>query len=485
MFSEIFFRKPAKTRSFLRNLDAINSATQTFFDVTQSGKRSFVEGMGSVSGALNSLAGQFQEVERCLEGFVVTVLQSTSDISAGFEDAGLSVSNTLNNLVQQFKKAEQCLAGFTDAVAQNTNDISSKFEDASLSVSQALEGLFKQFQEAERCLEGFSISVSQNVNSITSSFESIDLSNTLIQQFTFTNIEKNMLRFRDAVTQMTDCISSNLNSVDFSSNLVMGFKTIESNSLNVTNAFEGIRIEFDNLVEQFNLFNLDNLIGEFNLFSTDSIIGEFNLFRVELGRFSERLEGVTFNFNGLRDSVSEATSPFDVIRNAIGLLSDIFDFLGIDILSLINLFTEGFGIKGTIVRVISEIIGPITSSFGEIDGVIERFVVGIAENISIFMNNITESFNNLQNSVTEGWDSFWGNIQDFSQSGAGGVMGTVNRMIQSVREGVNSLIGAFNSIGFDMPPWLGGGSFRPSIPKIPPIQIPMLARGGIVVHHHI
>ena len=61
-----------------------------------------------------------------------------------------------------------------------------------------------------------------------------------------------------------------------------------------------------------------------------------------------------------------------------------------------------------------------------------------------------------------------------------GIISLINGMVQAVITGLNSVIGGINNINIDLPPWLGGGSFRPNIPKIPHVQIPMLARGGIV-----
>lgn len=43
---------------------------------------------------------------------------------------------------------------------------------------------------------------------------------------------------------------------------------------------------------------------------------------------------------------------------------------------------------------------------------------------------------------------------------------------------INSLISGFNSIGFDMPKWLGGGSWHPNLPLIP--KVAYLANGGIL-----
>jgi len=212
---------------------------------------------------------------------------------------------------------------------------------------------------------------------------------------------------------------------------------------------------------------MDNLIGEFNLLS-DSF------------RVFDSLEDITISFGAFRESVAEATSPLDIIRDAVGLLSDIFGFLGIDLMSIIDLFAGGFGIDGIIATAVDSAVNSIISSFGNAREGMERFVDDITGNVIDFVSNITEGFDNLQTSVTEGWNSFWEGVQGFTRTGANSVIGTVNRMIQGVTNGVNSVIGAFNSIGFDMPAWMGGGSFRPNIPKIPSVQIPMLARGGIV-----
>ena len=52
-------------------------------------------------------------------------------------------------------------------------------------------------------------------------------------------------------------------------------------------------------------------------------------------------------------------------------------------------------------------------------------------------------------------------------------------MVNRVINGINSLISGFNSIGFDLPDFLGGGSWHPNIPTIPTVSLPRLANGGI------
>ena len=53
------------------------------------------------------------------------------------------------------------------------------------------------------------------------------------------------------------------------------------------------------------------------------------------------------------------------------------------------------------------------------------------------------------------------------------------KMVNNVINCLNTLISGFNSIGFDLPGWLGGGSWHPNIPAIPSANFPRLANGGI------
>lgn len=66
-------------------------------------------------------------------------------------------------------------------------------------------------------------------------------------------------------------------------------------------------------------------------------------------------------------------------------------------------------------------------------------------------------------------------VKDFVNS----VIQLFENMVNRVINGINSLISGFNSIGFDLPDFLGGGSWHPSIPTISTVNLPRLANGGV------
>ena len=61
-----------------------------------------------------------------------------------------------------------------------------------------------------------------------------------------------------------------------------------------------------------------------------------------------------------------------------------------------------------------------------------------------------------------------------------GVISFVNGMAGRIAQGLNPVIAGINALGFDLPGFLGGGSFRPNLAQIAVPRIPYLARGGIV-----
>lgn len=77
------------------------------------------------------------------------------------------------------------------------------------------------------------------------------------------------------------------------------------------------------------------------------------------------------------------------------------------------------------------------------------------------------------------WKQVFNSAKATVKNFANNVITMIEHMVNKIINGINSLISGFNSIGFDMPDWLGGGSWHPSIPTIPTVNLPRLANGGI------
>lgn len=74
--------------------------------------------------------------------------------------------------------------------------------------------------------------------------------------------------------------------------------------------------------------------------------------------------------------------------------------------------------------------------------------------------------------ITEIFGGIFGSLEAIAKAPINGIIGLLNMAISAI----NSLISGFNSLGFTMPKWLGGGSWHPNLPSIP--SIPFLAKGG-------
>lgn len=128
-----------------------------------------------------------------------------------------------------------------------------------------------------------------------------------------------------------------------------------------------------------------------------------------------------------------------------------------------------------------------TKIFGPVLG---NILNGFFKNVKNIWDSIKRIFSGVIDFIrgvfTGDWERAWKGVQDIfgglfnglvalAKAPLNGIIGLLNMAIGAI----NSLINGFNSIGFTMPKWLGGGSWHPNIPNIP--SIPFLAKGGTVL----
>ncbi len=125
----------------------------------------------------------------------------------------------------------------------------------------------------------------------------------------------------------------------------------------------------------------------------------------------------------------------------------------------------------------TEVFGPV---LGTVLNEFFRNVKGIWDACMRIFNGVIDFIRGV---FTGDWERAWSGVKEIfagifgglvslAKSPLNGVIGLLNGAIGAV----NSLIRGFNRLGFDMPKWLGGGSWHPNLPSIS--KIPYLAKGG-------
>lgn len=145
-----------------------------------------------------------------------------------------------------------------------------------------------------------------------------------------------------------------------------------------------------------------------------------------------------------------------------GILQNVDDFLQ-------NVFVTDW------TTVFGPVLGEILNSFfANIKNVWDS-VYQILNGVIDFIQGIfTGDWKRAWNGVQQIFSGIFGGLEAIAKAPINGVIGLLNMAINAV----NSMIRGFNNIGFDMPEWLGGGSWHPSIPTIS--KIAYLAKGGIL-----
>ena len=101
---------------------------------------------------------------------------------------------------------------------------------------------------------------------------------------------------------------------------------------------------------------------------------------------------------------------------------------------------------------------------------------GLLNGVSSLVDAVVSLFTSLKTKVLDIFDGLWGGMKKVINSILGGIEWLANKVIS----GINAVISALNRLHFDLPSWLGGGSFGISIKQLSPISIPRLATGAVI-----
>jgi hypothetical protein len=158
---------------------------------------------------------------------------------------------------------------------------------------------------------------------------------------------------------------------------------------------------------------------------------------------------------------------FDNIMESIGLVIDILNGLWTNILKPIIAW---------VIKNIMPVVSPILNNLGKsVKGTVDT----ILDLVNVLLSGIKLVFSALRVLFTKDTDKALRHTENSVRGFVNSVIQLFESMVNHVVNGLNSLISGFNSIGFDLPAFLGGGSWHPSIPTIPTVNLPRLANGGV------
>ena len=158
---------------------------------------------------------------------------------------------------------------------------------------------------------------------------------------------------------------------------------------------------------------------------------------------------------------------FDKIFEIMGIVIDILNDLWTNILQPIIAW---------IIENVLPVIMPIIKTLSQN---IKDSVDFILDLINFLLAGVKLVFSAIHALLTKDTDKALRQTEKSVKDFVNSVIQIFENMVNRVINGINSLISGFNSIGFDLPDFLGGGSWHPSIPTIPTVKLPRLANGGV------
>ena len=172
--------------------------------------------------------------------------------------------------------------------------------------------------------------------------------------------------------------------------------------------------------------------------------------------------------------VVEAFEP--LIDAVLPIVMDLVEELAPIVVQLIRAFMPLIELVVPLLVSLLRSLVPIMSQVANIAGNVlvaaVRALTNVFDNIAPTLARVSSAFSNT-----------WNGIKNFFRNMINGMIGIFEGFINNSIRGLNTLINALNRIRFSLPSWvpfIGGRSFGISIPRVPYVDLPMLAEGGLV-----
>lgn len=445
--------QPVDPSSQTSAIDQIQNKYKKFFDYINKLKDNFVKGFQSSWNKLD-VSSQFENIRKSAESIKNSLADIFTDrfVLASVDNFVQTVATSLGSMAASVTSigatiAENVVSGMAIFLENNSWDIKGyiqKMFDVSADIVElAAEGL-------EAFANVFSVFGDENGQQITAN---------LIQIFAdaFMMVTENAAKFaRDII----DCIVTPfVENQDALKTALDGLLCVIADltstiSDGVQHVTEKITELYDEHIHPF-IENVKNGMSEL----IEKFLEFWNTYIQPI------LENLALMFE---DTYENHLKPvFDNIIEIIGIVIDILNDLWTNILQPIIAW---------IIENILPIILPIIENLNQN---IKDSVDFILDLINFLLSGIKLVFSALQILFTKDTDKVLRQTEKSVKNFVNSIIQMFENMVNRVINGINSLISGFNSIGFDLPDFLGGGSWHPSIPTIPTVSLPRLANGGI------
>lgn len=434
-------------------IDQIQNKYKKFFDYINMLKDNFVKGFQSSWNELD-VSSQFENIRKSAESIKNTLADIFTDrfVLASVDNFVQTVATSLGSMAASVTSigatiAENFFGGMAIFLENNSWDIKGyiqKMFDVSADITAlATDGL-------EAFANVFSVFGDENGQQITAN---------LIQIFAdaFMMITENAAKFaRDIIDCIVTPFVENQDALKTALDGLLGViadltSTISDGVQHVT---EKITELYDEHIHPF-IENVKNGISEL----IEKFLEFWNTYIQPI------LENLALMFE---DTYENHLKPvFDNIIEIIGIVIDILNDLWTDILQpIIEWIIEN--VLPVILPIIENLSQNIKDSVDFILDLINFLLAGVKLVFAAIHVLLTKDTDKALRQTEK-------SVKDFVNS----VIQMFENMVNRVINGINSLISGFNSIGFDLPDFLGGGSWHPSIPTIPTVKLPRLANGGV------
>ena len=223
-----------------------------------------------------------------------------------------------------------------------------------------------------------------------------------------------------------------------------------------------------------------DLLEWFNGLSPEmqEFIGKTLLVIAAIGPVSGLISNITTSVQGVSSAISFLVSnPIVLLIAAIIALVVLIAVKGDEIQKILQKVDDF--LQNVFAKDWTEVLGPV---LGEALNTLFANIKNAWDSIKQIWDGIIDFIRGV---FTGDWERAWEGVQKIfkgifdrlvttAKAPINGIIGLLNIAIS----GINALINGLNGMGFDLPDWLGGGSFRLNIPNIP--KIPYLAKGGVL-----